>query len=288
MDVAKAAAGLARHDGPCTGFFGRDTFPNGALPIIAVPTTAGTGSEVTPYAVLVHTDEVKKQTIGGRCLFPTVALLDPELTRSLSPGLTAATGLDALSQAMEGFVSKKHTPQGDALALDACRRIRRWLPVAVADGADLEARSQMLYAAMLSGCVIAQSGTTLVHGMGYHYTLTHGVQHGLANGLLLAPVFEFNATHAPEAAATLAEALGVPCDPKPEAAAKAIGGAVRDLLRACGVSPAARDAGVHTETLEAFAEDIASDPYRVRNQIGEITVDLVRRLYRASYAGGSA
>ena len=285
MDVAKAVAGLARHEGPCAGFFGRDTFPNGALPVIAVPTTAGTGSEVTPYAVLVRTDEERKQTIGGRCLFPSVALLDPELTRTLSPGLTAATGLDALSQAMEGFVSKKRTPLGNALALDACRRIRRWLPVAAADGANLEARSQVLYAAMLSGCIIAQSGTTLVHGMGYHYTLTHGVQHGLANGLLLAPVFAFNATQAPEAVATLAEALGVRCDPKPDAAAKAIAGAIHELLRACGVSPAARDAGVRADTLEAFAEDIASDPYRVRNQIGEISVALVRRLYHASYAG---
>src|SRR5207237_10643406 len=109
-------------------------------------------------------------------------------------GVTIASGLDALSQGMEGYVSKRATAFGDVLALEVCRLVRRWLHVAAREPDDQDARAQMLHAAMLSGCVIAQSGTTLVHGMGYPYTLQCGMPHGLANGLLLAPVFRFNAS----------------------------------------------------------------------------------------------
>ena len=110
---------------------------------------------------------------------------------------------------MEGLVSKKSTALGNILALEACRLVSQWLPRAVHEPSNLEARGNMLVAAMLSGCVIAQSGTTLVHGMGYYYTLHCGVQHGLASGLLLAPVFRHNAVCLPEMVASIAEALGL-------------------------------------------------------------------------------
>ena len=289
MDVAKAAAGLALNDGPCAQYFGRETFPRGALPVIAVPTTAGTGSEVTPYAVIVDRQDDGKQaakrTIGGRDLFPALALLDPNLSVTMPPSVTANTGLDALSQAMEGMASKKSTPLGDALALEACRIVKRWLPVAIENGSDLEARGHMLYAAMLSGCIIAQSGTTLVHGMGYYFTLECGVPHGLANALLLAPLFQFNADHLPGTVAAMAGALGFPCDPEPRHTRKAIGEALHALLEECGVSPAARDAGVDRGLLESFAQDVAGDPYRFRNQVGEISQSAILRFYQAAYEG---
>lgn len=285
MDVGKAVAGLIANPGPCRELFGTDTLRNGALPIAAVPTTAGTGSEVTPYSVLVDAESRTKRSIADRALFPAVAILDPELTRTMPPSVTASTGLDALSQAMEGFVSRKSTPIGDALALEACRIIRRRLPSAVADGNDLEARADMMYAAMLSGCVIAQSGTTLVHGMGYAYTTRSRVPHGLANALLLAPVFRFNAIHAPEKVAALAGALGYPASPQPSEAGSAITRAVYELLRECGASPAAKDAGVNSDLLPAFADEVASEPYRFRNQLGEITRDQVLAFYEASYEG---
>lgn len=283
MDVAKAVAGLALNEGACAEFIGSDRFTEGALPIIAVPTTAGTGSEVTPYSVLVDTSENQKRTIKGRALFPRVALLDPELTASLPPDVTAYTGLDALSQAMEGLVSRKRTAVGDILALEACRLVRQWLPRAVSVPDDLEARGGMLLAAMLSGGVIAQSGTTLVHGMGYYYTLHCGLQHGLANGLLLAPVFRHNAVHLPETVASMASALGH-CGPAGEAGS-AITRALHALFAACGVSRAARDAGVDERLLAEFARDCCSDPYRFKNQVGELTEDDVLRFYRESWRG---
>ncbi|HOD50550.1 MAG TPA: iron-containing alcohol dehydrogenase [Candidatus Hydrogenedentes bacterium] len=283
MDVAKAVAGLALNDGPCAKFVGSDLFARGALPIIAVPTTAGTGSEVTPYSVLVDTSENQKRTIKGRALFPRVALLDPELTTSLPAAITADTGLDALSQAMEGLVSKKSTALGNILALEACRLVSQWLPRAVHEPSNLEARGNMLVAAMLSGCVIAQSGTTLVHGMGYYYTLHCGVQHGLASGLLLAPVFRHNAVCLPEMVASIAEALGYP-GPPGEAGGNVMR-ALHALFETCGVSSAARDAGVDENKLAGFAKDCCSDPYRFKNQPGGLSEEDVLRFYRESYAG---
>jgi alcohol dehydrogenase class IV len=222
-----------------------------------------------------------KRTISGRDLFPAVALLDPDLTRTMPREVAIATGLDALSQAMEGVVSKKSTPVGDTLALDACRRVRLYLPRAANNPGDDEARAQMLYAALLGGCVIAQSGTTLVHGMGYHYTLTCGIAHGLANALLLAPVFAHNARYAPDKVAAIAAALGE----EPSAPGPAVVAAIHRLLDELGVSPAARDHGVRPENLEPFARDVASDPYRYRNQIGDITEATILDFYSASCTG---
>ena len=282
MDVAKAIAGLAVNKGTCTDHFGSGGLRDGALPIIAVPTTAGTGSEVTPYAVLVDETTGTKRTITSKALFPRVALLDPDLTKSLPRNVTIHAGLDVLSQAMEGMVSKKSTPVGDTLALDTCRRVREFLPRAARDGEDMEARAEMLYASMLSGCVIAQSGTTLVHGMGYYYTLECGVAHGLANGLLLTPLFRHNAHHAPGKVATMSGALGGSAERSTEGQ---IGDVLHRLFAELEVSPAASDHGVDRERLPAFAKEVASDPYRYRNQIGDITEPLIYEFYEKSYLG---
>ncbi len=282
MDVAKAVAGLAVNRGTCADHFGSGGLQEGALPIVAVPTTAGTGSEVTPYAVIVDEANKTKKTISATVLFPRVALLDPDLTTALPRSVTIHTGLDVLSQAMEGMVSKKATPLGDVLALDACHRVREFLPRAAKDGRDAEARAQMLYASMLSGCIIAQSGTTLVHGMGYYYTLECGISHGLANGLLLAPLFRHNARHAPDRVTALVDALGTPVGAPLE---DRVTRAIHDLFEELEVSPAARDQGAKADQLNAFAAAVASDPYRFRNQIGEITEPLICEFYEQSCQG---
>lgn len=282
IDVAKAVAGLALNEGACADHFGSGGLAKGAMPLIAVPTTAGTGSEVTPYSVLVDEASGTKRTITSKALFPKVAILDPGLTKHLPRSVTIHTGLDVLSQAMEGIVSKKSTPLGDALALDACRRVRTYLPHAARDGEDTVARAEMLYASMLSGCVIAQAGTTLVHGMGYYYTLECGVAHGLANGLLLAPLFRYNAQHAPERVAAMVAALGG--NPSGELGLE-ITACLHRLFAELEMSPAAADHGVRPDQLERFARDVGSDPYRFRNQIGEITERLICEFYESSLQG---
>ena len=287
MDTAKAIALTARNDGPCSRYFGSDLYENPPLPVIAVPTTAGTGSEVTPYAVFTDTSINNKKTVTGRSLFPVVALLDPELSVSMPRNITINTGLDALSQAMEGIVSHKSTPPGDALAIEACRIIRRWLPRAADCPDDLEARANMLYAAMLSGCVIAQSGTTLVHGMGYHYTLRFGLAHGLANALLLTPLFQHNARVLPQKVAIIAAALGHPAQPDPADASRQIAAALHAFFAQLGLSPAAKDAGVDAAAIPEMAKIIFEDKPRSKNQPGQLSLEDVHRLFEQSHSGAT-
>ncbi len=284
IDGAKALSLLARHGGTCSTYLdpehGKD-----ALPIIAIPTTAGTGSEVTPYAVLVDDARNRKSTLKSPQLFPRLALLEPRLSTTMPREVTVATGLDALSQAMEGMLSTQSTPTGDILALDACRRIRHWLPVALEQPNQHEAREQLLFAAMLSGMVIAQSGTTLVHGMGYYYTLEHGIAHGAANALLLPPLFWWNAQHAPEKVTRLAEALGHGSRPLPSEAGYALTESLYHFYRLIHFEAAARDHGVPETAAAAMATQIMAEPGRFKHQQGTLTEAQVRTLYQAAWAG---
>ncbi|MBL7648557.1 MAG: iron-containing alcohol dehydrogenase [Candidatus Hydrogenedentes bacterium] len=285
LDAAKAIALLATNDGDCADYLDDSSACNPALPILAIPTTAGTGSEVTPYAVLVDTALREKKTLRHPTLYPRAAILDSRLTLALPRDITVATALDALSQAMEGMVSKRATPLGDLLALEACRLIRATLPWVLTAPHDEEARGLLLYAAMLSGVVIAQSGTTLVHGMGYHYTLDYGIAHGAANALLLPPVFAWNAVLLPATVASIAGTLGYPGPPKSDSAARAIVAALYDFYAEIEFPSAARDHGVPQEANARFAERIIKAPYRFKNQIGEFTAADVEGLFEAAWSG---
>lgn len=285
MDAAKAIALLVVNGGACADYLDDAGGCKPALPMVAIPTTAGTGSEVTPYSVLVDSERREKKTLRHPSLYPRVAILDPRLTLALPREITIATALDALSQAMEGMVSKRATPFGDLLALEACRLIRAALPWALTAPHDEEARGVLLYAAMLSGVVIAQSGTTLVHGMGYHYTLDYGIAHGAANALLLPPVFAWNAVLLPATVSTIAGALGRPGPPKTESAAHSIVTALYDFYAEIDFPAAARDHGVPREAAARFAESIIRAPYRFKNQVGDFTKADVEHLFEAAWTG---
>lgn len=285
LDAAKAVALLVTNGGRCADYLDDSSGCKPALPLLAIPTTAGTGSEVTPYSVLVDNSVRQKKTLRHPSLYPRAAILDPRLTLGLPRDVTVATALDALSQAMEGMASKRATPLGDTLALEACRLIRGTLPHVLEVPEDEDARGVLLYAAMLSGMVIAQSGTTLVHGMGYYYTLDYGLAHGAANALLLPPVFAWNARHLPTTVAALAGALGHPGPPKPESAARAIAAALYEFYAEIGFPPAARDHGVPREAAARCAASIIREPYRFKNQVGDFTEGDVAGLFEAAWGG---
>lgn len=285
LDAAKAIALLTTNRGVCAGFLDDATACAPALPMVAIPTTAGTGSEVTPYSVLVDSALREKKTLRHPSLYPRVAILDPQLSVALPRDITVATALDALSQAMEGMVSRRATPYGDLLALEACRLIRAALPWVLTAPHDEEPRGVLLYAAMLSGVVIAQSGTTLVHGMGYHYTLDYGIPHGAANALLLPPVFAWNAVLLPATVVTIARTLGRPGPPKSASAAQAIVSALYEFYAEIGFPSAARDHGVLREANARFARQIIQAPYRFKNQVGDFTEADVEGLYEAAWSG---
>ncbi|NWF57134.1 MAG: iron-containing alcohol dehydrogenase [Syntrophaceae bacterium] len=208
MDTAKAAAVLATNGGQARDYQGLDKVPRPGLLKGMVPTTAGTGSEVTFTAVFINEEEKKKAGINSPYLYPEMSLLDPELTLSLPPAVTAFTGMDALAHAVESFTSKAAHPLSEMFSLEGIRLIGKSLRRAVEKGSDLEARSDMLLGSLLAGIGLANAGVTAVHSLSYPLGGRFRVPHGVGNGLLLPAVMEFNALFLPEKFARVAEAMG--------------------------------------------------------------------------------
>jgi alcohol dehydrogenase len=178
------------------------------MPHIVVPTTAGTGSEVTCAAVVLDRDQGQKILIYEYFNTPKVAILDPKVTEKLPPDLTASTGMDAMTHAVESYVSQQRNPISDAGALHAIRLITKYLPAAVDNGSDMVARGQMQVAALLAGWAFSNALLGLTHAMAHSIGAVCGLPHGLANGILLPHVMRFNLGEVPELIADIAEVMG--------------------------------------------------------------------------------
>ncbi|MDD3726416.1 MAG: iron-containing alcohol dehydrogenase, partial [Candidatus Ratteibacteria bacterium] len=192
LDTAKAAAVIITNGGCVRDYQGLDRVPGPGLPKIMVPTTAGTGSEVTFTAVFIRKDEKTKGGINSKYLYSDVAILDPILTLTVPPNITASTGLDALCHAMESFISKKATFLTEAVSLAAIQMIWKGLPSSYKNGNDVKSRTSMLYGSFLAGVGLANAGVTAVHSLSYPLGGVFGVPHGVGNGLLLPYVLEFD------------------------------------------------------------------------------------------------
>lgn len=194
LDTAKAAAVLAINSGETAGYLiGEHQFVNPGIPLVAIPTTSGSGSEVTPYSSITDTSKMAKNSLSHDYLYPKYALLDPSLTLSLSPWQTGVSGMDALSHSIEGYWSNRATSVTDAYAVNAARLLLDDLPIAQAHPEDLEIRRRVMEGSMLAGLTISNSRTTAVHAISYPMTVHFHVAHGLACALLLPSVIRFNA-----------------------------------------------------------------------------------------------
>jgi alcohol dehydrogenase len=208
IDAAKAVGALMTNPGPIQDYLRGAVLKNPPPPLIAIPTTSGTGSEVTQFSVVTDTERSFKAGIGSPLLIPKVALVDPLLMESMPPSLAAATGMDALTHAVETFVSVNSQPFSDALALHAIRLIGAFLRPSVANGANLEARSQMAMASTLAGVAFSNAGVGLVHAMAHPLGGRFDVPHGVANAILLPLVMRFNLIARLEKFGQVAQALG--------------------------------------------------------------------------------
>jgi len=210
LDTAKAAAVIAYNGGDVQGHVkGTLKIKRPGIPLVAIPTTSGSGSEVTPYASITDTQETRKISLSHDYLFPRMALLDPSLLLSLPPTQTAISGMDALSHAIEGYWSRRATPATDALALSAARMLLDQLPIAQNTPRDLTARRLTMEGSMLAGLTISNARTTAVHAVSYPMTVFYGVPHGLACSLILPSMIRFNSgAMAPEKERRLLENLG--------------------------------------------------------------------------------
>jgi len=212
LDVAKLAAVLAVHEGRVQDFAGIDRVPGKGLPLIAVPTTAGTGSESTAVAIFADDETSVKQGVVSEHLRPDVALVDPVLTLSCPPTATAAAGIDAFIHCVESFLSRNATAVSRPLARDGIRLAARWLVAAVENGGDLEARTGMAEASMLGGLAFGISGVAAVHALSLPIGGLYHVPHGIANALLLPYVMEYNLDAARDDLAEIAAMMGEPVD----------------------------------------------------------------------------
>jgi alcohol dehydrogenase class IV len=195
LDASKAVAVLAVNEIEPVELF-TNKFTTKPLPIVAIPTTAGTGSEVTPYCILTRNDLQTKVSFGNADTFPSIAFLDPRYTESQPFGVTVNTAVDAFSHCLEGYLGKRRTPASDILALEGISLFGRCLGDLKAAKITYEHRENLLYMSMLGGVVISHTGTTIVHGAGYNLTYFKGIPHGKANGFLMTEYMRFNYDYA--------------------------------------------------------------------------------------------
>jgi len=209
LDVGKAIAALASAPGSVHEYFSGRELERKGYPFVAVPTTAGTGAEVTPNSVLTDETQGLKTSIRSRYMLPDAAIVDPELLLTAPPSVTASSGMDALCQAVEAFVSKGANPLTDILAKDAAVRLLKHLPNAFENGSDITARAETALGSLMGGIAFANARLGLAHGMAHPLGIVTGLPHGVICALLLPLVIRFNITVVEEKYATLAHACGL-------------------------------------------------------------------------------
>lgn len=282
IDTAKGIAIVMTEGGSIRDHQGASRLSRRQTPHIAVPTTAGTGSEVSLYIVVKdHAAHEKMHFMDDR-IIPDAAVLDPSLTLGMPPKLTAATGMDALTHAIEAYTSLNKNPIADGLALQAIRMVARHLPAAVDNGDDKVARGQMLLAANIAGLAFNSTGVGLVHAMAHVIGARHGVHHGTANAICLPHVIRFNADEL--GSCYRAEALGVDARGLgDEMAGEAAAQAVAHLIGRVKLPARLRDVGVPEGDLAACAEGSLSDGAIVYNGKFAADQELVLGVYRRAY-----
>ena len=245
MDVAKAAAVLLTNPPPLDRYFGQEKLERPAVPIVCVPTTAGTASEVTRYSVIVDPQANAKKTIAAESLIPRLALLDPQWTLSLPVELTAQTGMDAFSHALEAYLSTAGNLLSDAFCLQALQMIAHALPAVLAELKNMNLRHEMLLAAMLAGLALNSAGTIINHGIAYSLSIRYHMGHGLANALLLPYTIAYIADDYPQKIFRLCRILD--CED--------IEIGLLDLNQRLNIPTSLSEAGVQRDDLPALAEN---------------------------------
>lgn len=285
LDVAKLAALLAAGHQELSDIYGIGNAKGPRLPLMLVPTTSGTGSEVTPISI-VTTGASQKMGVVSPVILPDIALLDPELTWGLPPAVTAATGIDAMVHAIEAHASASanNNPVSRALAREALRLMGGAIEKAVHEGGDRQARADMLLGSMLAGQAFANSPVAAVHALAYPIGGHFHVPHGLSNALVLSHVLRFNAETAGEAYADIApivfpELAGI----GRQARGPAFADSLADLAGRCGLQPRLRDVGIPEDALDLLATDAMKQTRLLVNNPRPLTRDDALAIYRAAW-----
>jgi alcohol dehydrogenase len=283
MDVAKAISVVAAHGAEAKDFLGLNKVPGPGLPTIMVPTTAGTGSEVTFTAVFVRHDLKKKEGMNSVYMYPDLALLDPELTLSLPPQPTAASGMDALCHAIESYTSVIASPLSEMYSLEAIGLIAENLRTCVHNGKDLEAREAQMLGSLYAGIGLANAGVGAAHSLSYPLGGKYGISHGVANTLMLPRIMEFNLPGALEKFAAVAEMMGENTEGLSvrDAAMLAVE-AVDVLIEDCDIATGLEELGIPEEDFPEMARVAMTVARPLENNPRKVTLEDAIAIYRTA------
>ena len=286
IDTAKGISVMVANPGPIEEYMGAGKVPEKGAPLVAVPTTAGTGSEASQFTVITHTRTHTKMLIGSPFIVPDAAIVDPLLTLGCPPGLTAAVAIDALTHAIEAYVSLKSQPMSDIFCLSAIRLISGNLRNAWVKGNDKEARENTMLGSLQAGMAFSNSSVALVHGMSRPIGAYFNVPHGASNAALLGTVTGFSLTGNPARYARIAEAMGEDISELTDIEAAEKGAdAVNRLIKDIKVS-SLEELGVDKENFEELAPQMAADAIASgspANNPRPVSPEEIIELYKTAY-----
>ncbi|NWD70187.1 iron-containing alcohol dehydrogenase [Pseudomonas gingeri] len=284
IDIAKSVGAYAGYHGTLEDLFGIDQVPRKGPPLIAIPTTAGTGSEVTNVAILSDKQAQLKKGIVSDYLLPDVALVSPQMTLTCPRSVTAASGVDAMVHAIEAYLSLNASPITDALAIGAIKLIATALPKAYANPSNLQAREEMATASLMAGMAFGNAGVGAVHALAYPLGGRFNIAHGVSNALLLPYVMSWNKIACVERMQEIAVAMGVNVAGLSliEAADKAVA-AMTDLCAAVEIPAGLSSFGVPLDAIPSMAEEAAATERLMRNNPRRLSAVDIEKIYRAAY-----
>jgi alcohol dehydrogenase class IV len=288
IDTAKGIALLATNGGSLKDYEGLEKIPKPQAPLIAVPTTAGTGSEVTKFTVITDTERKRKMLIGSVNIIPKIAIVDPLLTISMSQDITMSTGMDALTHAIEAYISIKAQPITDLLAIEAIKLISKYLRRAWANGEDIEARDKVMLGSLLAGLAFSNSSVALVHGMARPLGAYFNIPHGLSNAILLPHVMEFTYISNPEKFMNIALFMNEKIERLSLIeAAKLSVEAVKKICKDIKV-PSLKDIGIKEEELNKIAQKMAEEAIASgspANNPRKASIEEIIEIYKKAFHG---
>lgn len=282
IDSMKAIGSLVKNGGRIDDYMGK-VIDVEMPPMVAIPTTAGTGSEATQFTIITDTEKDVKMLLKGACLMPDLAIIDPQFTMTAPPKITAATGLDALCHATEAYTSRKAQTLSDTFALSAVKRIFKYLPVAYHDGQNEEARVQMSVAALEAGIAFNNASVTIIHGMSRPIGALFHIAHGLSNAMLMNACLSFALPGAYDRFADLGRAIGVADDKTDDkTAAEAFLKAIGDITAELD-TPTLEEYGVNRDEFFGVIDKMAHDAMESgspQNTMREVSEEQVREIYK--------
>ena len=281
IDLAKAVNVLMTNPGRIGDYGGIGMVKEDCLPLIAIPTTAGTSSEITNVSALIDTEKVIKYVVIDNRLTPSNVICDPELTRTVPASVTAATGMDAITHAVESYISNMATPLTEYNALKGLEILYHNLPKVCENGEDMDAREQMMLGCVITGFSFSNANLGLVHGIAHTLSAHFGLAHGMANACVLPYVMRYNAKACPDKMIDLAKAIGLEPSGDPEQDPLLLADALLKLTKDLGIRTL-QEQGISKDDFDMLAEDVLHEPVLGFNPREGITKeDIIEILHQA-------